>query len=246
MVNGLYTAASAMCAEAENLDAISGNLANLSTPGYKRDIPTFSAQLQYYLSNNPLGILEPIGSVTPQQVRPSATIDLENGSLRHTDTPTDLGLQGPGFLVVRTPEGEAYTRNGAFTLAVDGTLTTHDGFPVLGENGPIRISGESWIVSQRGEVAVDGQVVGRLRLVDIPASSLRRAGGSLMLSATEPTKLNWTESKVYQGYLEQSNANTMWEMVSMITALRTFETNQKLIQAQDETLNQAVNQLGQV
>ena len=244
MVNGLYTSASAMLAQTENLEAIAGNLANLSTPGYKRDVPAFSSQLQYLLENPPG--LQPADTTPPEIVQPSIAIDLSDGNLRRTDNPCDLGLQGPGFLVVQRAEGEAYTRSGAFSLDRDGNLVTHSGQMVLGENGPINITGEKWSVSPRGEVMVDGAAASRLRLVEIPASSLQRIGDGLMLSSSEPTRLDWSQTEVRQGYLEQSNANVMWEMVSLIAALRTFEANQKLIQAQDETLNQAVNQVSQV
>jgi flagellar basal-body rod protein FlgG len=243
MTEGLYTAASGMLAQTQNLEAIAGNLANLSTPGYKRDVPAFSSLLQSLLEN-PLGIL---GETSTQEiVQPSISIDLSDGSLRRTDNPCDLALQGPGFLVVETDEGEAYTRSGALTLDSEGNLTTHSGHRVLGEGGPITITGSNWLVSPNGEVTADGGSVGRLRLVEIPAESLRRIGDGLMLSEVEPTRLDWSETEVKQGFLEQSNANVMWEMVSLIAALRTFEANQKLLQAQDETLGQAVNQVGQV
>lgn len=244
MVNGLYVAASAMQAQTQNLDAIAGNLANLSTPGYKRDIPAFSAQLQYLLDNPPGS--QPADTPMPEFVQPTITIDLADGSLRRSDNPCDLALQGPGFLVVRTPDGEAYTRSGALTLDPDGNLITHSGYPVLGDGGPISVTGDNWQVSAKGEVSVDGAVVGRLRLVEIPAESLRRIGDGLMLSTGEPTPLDWTKTEVRQGYLELSNANAMWEMVSLIAAMRTFEANQRMVQAEDSTLDKAVNQVGRV
>jgi flagellar basal-body rod protein FlgF len=240
MVNGLYTSASAMAAQDQTLEAIAGNLANLSTPGYKRDVPAFEDVLV-----DALDVASAEGS-SPAAVTPTTSVDLQDGPVRRTDNSFDLALQGPGFLVVKTADGEAYTRNGALSLASDGTLVTENGQAVLGQNGPIRIEGDKFTVSARGEVSVDGNVVGKLRLVGIPADQMRRIGNSLVVSAGETSDLKWTNTEVKQGYLEQSNANAVWEMVSLITAMRVFEANQRLIQAQDQTLEQAVSRVGRV
>ena len=252
MVNGIYVAASSMASQAENLEAIAGNLANLSTAGYKRDVPAFSDLLKESLAPALTPTISDTGVVTigdttyPEIVQPIITVDLQDGSLRGTSNPFDLAVQGPGFLVVQTPEGEAYTRNGALTIKKDGYLATHNGYPVLGEGGTIRLNGTDWQVAANGEVTVEGAVAGRLRLVGIPAESVRRIGDSLVLSATEPTALDWADSQVKQGFLEQSNVNAIGEMISLIATMRIFEANQKVIQAEDETLSKAVNQVPQV
>jgi len=123
---------------------------------------------------------------------------------------------------------------------------TQNGHPVLGERGPIQISGTDWSISAKGEVTVDNTTVDRLRLVNMPAGDMRRIGNSLVVSANTPTPLNWSATEVKQGFLEQSNANAVWEMVCMIAAVRAFEANQRIIQAQDETLDKAVNQVSRV
>ncbi|NIM06533.1 MAG: flagellar hook-basal body complex protein [Armatimonadetes bacterium] len=246
MTEGLYTAASGMLAQTRNLEAIAGNLANLSTPGYKRDIPVFTSQLQDMLED-PLWFQTTHPEPTTQEiVEPDIAIDLTDGPLRRTDNPCDLALQGPGFLVVQTDEGEAYTRSGALSLDSAGNLVTHSGRQILGEGGPINVTGNTWGISPRGEVTVDGAITEQLQLVEIPAASLQRIGDGLMLSDTAPEPLDWTETQVKQGFLEQSNANVMWEMVSLIAAMRTYEANQKMLQVEDQTLGTAVNDVGQV
>jgi flagellar basal-body rod protein FlgG len=227
-----------MQAHADALDAIASNLANLSTPGYKREIPAFSS----YLGPVP-------ASAAPQSfepVQPNFRIDLQDGPVRQTGNPFDLALRGPGFFAVQFDDTTAYTRNGAFTLDREGYLVTATGHRLLGEQGPIQISGTNWQVSDRGEVTVEGETIGRLRLVNLPAASLQRIGESLFLSSADPQTLDWSTTELKQAYLEQTNASAVWEMVSLIGVLRSFEASQRLIQAQDETLGQAVGSVGQV
>jgi flagellar basal-body rod protein FlgG len=175
---------------------------------------------------------------------PGVAIDLSDGPIRQTGNPADLALQGPGFFAVENGDGEAYTRNGTFSLDQDGYLVTTNGRRVMGEGGPIQISEGEWSVTDKGEVMQNGGTIGRLKLVNIPSAALQRMGESLFKTADEPEILEWTDTTVKQGCLEQSNAVAVGEMVNLIATLRIFEANQRLIQAQDETLNQAISKVG--
>lgn len=240
MLTGLYAAAASMTSQGDSLDLIAGNLANANTPGYKRDVPSFSSSL---LATLDPASLDPAGQSI---IESSSSVDLSNGSIRQTGNMFDLALQGPGFLVVRTPSGEAYTRNGTLSIHTDGRLMTQNGDLVLGERGPINVNGKHVSINARGDISVDGRSIDRLRLVDIAPTDIRRSGESLVLSAGTATPLDWSKTEVKQGCLEQSNVSVMWEMVSLITVTRLFEANQRAIQVQDQVLDKAVNTLGQV
>ena len=111
---------------------------------------------------------------------------------------------------------------------------------------PIQISGTSFEVGSDGRVTVEGQVVDRLRVVDFAdPGRLENAGGSLFTAPADAPE-GETEARVRQGYLEGSNVNAVEQMVAMITGLRAFEANQRALAAQDETLKQAVTEVGRV
>lgn len=234
-----------MQANSDRLEAIASNLANVSTPGYKKNVPSFAS----YLTDAEAGASGADGSANPEAFDltfPGVAIDLSDGPVKQTGNPSDLALQGPGLFAVENGDGEAYTRNGTFSLDQDGYLVTTNGRRVLGEGGPIQISEGEWSVTDKGEVMQNGGTIGRLKLVNISPAALQRMGESLFQTTSEPEILEWTDTTVKQGCLEQSNAVAVGEMVNLIATLRIFEANQRLIQAQDETLNQAVSKVGAV
>jgi len=230
-----------MQANSDRLEAIASNLANVSTPGYKKNVPSFDSYL--------IEAAAEAGGENPgtfELTIPGGAIDLSDGPLRRTGNPTDFALQGPGLFAVENGDGEAYTRNGTFSLDRDGYLVTSNGRRVLGDGGPIQLSEGEWSVTDKGEVMQNGGTIGRLKLVSIPSEALQRMGECLFQTSAEPETLEWNDTAIKQGCLEESNASAIGEMVNLIATLRIFEANQRLIQAQDETLSQAVSKVGAV
>ncbi len=242
MLKGIASAASAMLPRIIKQEAIANNLANASTAGFKRD--------RVFLEDLSRAQAKLMNRQADWQIPPRAVsaIDFTQGTLERTDHALDLGIVGDGFLVVSAPEGERYTRNGHLSISADGVLTTSDNHPVLTDKGEMKLPSGNITMSQDGSVSVDGSKVGTLRLVrfDDPRT-LVRAGSSLFAiapggAAPQPDQT----SALRQGFLENSNVNTIEEMVDMITTFRYFETDQKAISAQDETVAKAVNELGRV
>jgi len=227
VIGGLYASAAGMLAQIEHQDAISNNLANCDTPGYKRScvsISSFRAELANAISSPSASYAQCVIPVA------SARQDSSQGLMQDTSNPTSLAIDGPGCFVVTGPNGRRLTRSGNFTMDRSGQLVTTDGDAVLGQNGPVRVSGMNWSVDPDGSVRVDGAVVDKLRL-ELPGGA-RAASGS-----TE-------RGRIIQGRLENSNVNAIQEMVSMISGLRAYEANQRAIQALDQTLDKAINQMG--
>ncbi|HHY37374.1 MAG TPA: flagellar hook-basal body protein [Clostridia bacterium] len=216
-----------------------------------------------WAANSPV----PIGRLQMGSTVGSIHVIHTQGPLIETREPLNVALKGPGFFEVLTPAGLRYTRQGVFTLLPDGTLATIDGHVVMGDAGPLTIrqgqrtqvgnaggtESTGIVISSDGTVSVGGIEVGRLRVVQFDDTSLMLKEGNSLFApggATEiPAALGRSEAggtEVIQGFIEGSNVNPVEEMVEMITIMRAYEMGQKVIQAHDETLGKAVNDVGRV
>ena len=246
MIRGLYTSASAMMAAQTQSEVIGDNVANVKTPGYKEllasNISFPSLLIQRMGGNQTSGTVQIGGLGTGVGVDRAAMSNVQ-GVLQTTDVETDLALTSPGYFVVQTPAGERYTRNGNFQLDAQGMLQSSDGYAVQGENGPIGPLSSDFSVSADGTIMDQGQRLDRLRIVDIPTEALIREGQSLY-SASQIQQS--TTAQVLQGSIEGSNVDLSGQMVQMMTVMKAYEANQKVIQIQDEMLGKAVNEVGKI
>ncbi|MFN4244523.1 MAG: flagellar hook-basal body protein [Brevinematia bacterium] len=166
MVRGIYTGASGMIAQLDNINTIANNLANINTTSYKREITLFKAfpeMLARRINDNGI-VTFPLGSYdrapvvgkfgTGVEINEVQTI-FDQGSLKQTENHFDLALEGEGFFVVETPEGIKLTRNGSFKISNDNYLVTKEGFKVLGENGYIRVKIGNFKVDKQGNILID-------------------------------------------------------------------------------------------
>jgi len=155
-----------MSAQQVRLDAISNNLANVDTDGFKRDVAVHKAFAELLLRRtnddgvtlNPFGSgdLAPIiGKIGTGVENNELYTEFEQGALKQTDNDFDLAMDGKGFFAVQTPYGERYTRSGAFVLGKEGLLETKEGYPVLGENGPLQVKANNFKVDKDGNVYVN-------------------------------------------------------------------------------------------
>ncbi len=234
LIRGITSAASGMLAQLAQQDITANNLANVNTAGYKRDAPRFSA----FLSGAQ-------GAATTTSIDTQSAADFQQGAIQETGEPFHLALEGDGFFTLQTPAGTAYTRNGAFTLNKDGYLVTASGDFALGAGGPIHLTGTDFTVDGTGQITQKRAVVDTLRLAQFPDNAaLVKTGGSLWLAPGGVAPGAAIGVTVHQGGLEGSNVSAVREMVSMITGLRAYEASQKAVQAQDETLDKLVNEVG--
>jgi flagellar basal-body rod protein FlgG len=248
VIRGLYSSANGLLAQSTRADVTAGNLAGLSVPGFRRDIASVSAfdrTLDYLAGQSGAGLVGPSALLVP-----ATTVDLQPGAMRATGGRLDLALDGPGYFCVQTPTGEAYTRSGAFRIDQSRQLVTTAGDKVLGTAGPVRITGSSVEIDESGDVIVDGSVVDRLKLVDFaPGARVEKLGNSLLMprpSSSGPQVSVASGARVRQGYLEEPNVNAVTELADMISSLRAFEASQRALQANDETLDKAINEVGRV
>ncbi len=242
MIKSIYNSSAGMRSKMVNMEIVANNLANINSTGYKRDA-AFTEILKETGVEQLNGQPDTSGMVTRQYV------DFSEGSLNNTNNQLDVAIQGRGFFVVETPNGLRYTRDGHFDLTSTGLLVTAEGYPVIGKEGKIQLPEKEnlkrakLLIDESGEIILDDKTVAKLRIVDFAdLSKLSKEGKSLFNSNLIPHTIEPLEnlSVVRQGYLEASNVDGIAEMVAMIEMTRSFESNQKAIQTQDETLQKAI------
>ncbi|MFH0765424.1 MAG: flagellar basal-body rod protein FlgF [Calditrichota bacterium] len=240
MIKGIYHAAAGMLPRMNQQETVGNNLANVNTTGFKGDKRYFRTALDNMLLQG-----GPDGSplhLTEEQF-PIIT-DFSQGSLSETRNPLDVAINGDGFFALETGECVSYTRNGNFTINVESELVNSRGFRVLSESGPIRITGKQVLIRENGEIIVDGQVAGAFKIVDFEKPyNLKRNGFGYFLPVGGSEGMTSEKLSIKQGFLENSNVDAITEMIQMIELNRNYESCQKAIQAQDETLRLAVNDL---
>ena len=259
-MRSLNIAATGMQAQQTNVDVISHNLANQTTTGYKAQRAEFQDLIYQDLrrvgtNSSDVGTIVPTGVQIGLGVKTGAIYrNTEQGTVKQTEGPLDVAIQGKGYFQIEMPSGEiAYTRNGAFKLSPDGEIVTMDGFIVqpaiaVPEDAidiSINASGEV-------EVLVEGQIdpvnLGQLEIATfINPPGLQAIGDNMFLEtpASGDPILGIAGEEgfgtVLQGYLENSNVNPVSEITALIVAQRAYEMNSKVITASDEML-QALNQ----
>jgi flagellar basal-body rod protein FlgG len=241
----MYPAISGSLAAMRRLDVISNNLANVNTPGYKKDKMSFEGLLAS--STNP-PIVPQSTTADPILQKENIYIDYASGPTTQSGNPLDLALDGDGFFAVTTPEGTAYTRQGNFRTSADGTLVTVDGYPVQNASGSaIRIQGSRVEIDAKGSVKVDDTVAGVISVMDFEKPySLTKIGNALFVQGDSQPPPQTGKAQILQGHLEGSNVESISEMVQLIETNRFFEACSKVIKGFDDIAAKAANDIGRV
>lgn len=254
MIRGWYTGASGMNAQQNRLDAISNNLANVDTAGYKKEITVSKSFSELLIRRTNFdGVYEvPGGSADAAPIigklglgveTNENYVDFTQGSFKISNTKTDIAMAGEGFYVIDTPYGERYTRNGNFFIGKEGILETKDGYPVLGENGPIYLENDRFKVNQDGVIQTeDGVELDRFKVVRFDNERYLKKMGNSFYATNEiagPAHIAEGNERpgFMQGYTETSNVNVVNEMVQMIEVNRAYEANQKTITSEDSMMS---------
>ncbi|MGE0443397.1 MAG: flagellar hook-basal body protein [Gemmatimonadales bacterium] len=225
--SGLLTAARTLSYYSRRQEITANNLANATTAGFKAD---------RIVAHRPGDLESPI---------PVAATDLSQGALRLTGRPLDIALEGQGFLVVDTPQGERLTRGGSLRLDGAGILVTDDGSPVLGEQGPIALTGSRIEIAPDGTVTDDGVAVDTLRLVQLDdCGQLLKEGTSRYQTAAEPVRA--TGTMVRQGQLEEANLDSIGGMVSLVEIQRAYAASVTTLRTMDGVLGSVTTDVARV
>ncbi len=257
MVRGLYTAYTGMVNEQKRLDIISNNLANSATVGYKAENVTsraFKDVIATKIRDGSNGYVDvPIGTMNLGVKIGETYVDWTQGSLRETDNTYDIAIQGDGFFAVNVTDANGneetmYTRNGKFTITSEGYVVDCDGNHLQGAGGDVQIPTDAVDVAIKndGSIYADGVLVDTIALADFEDYNYLDLYGENMFRALDGAQQKNATGAMLQGFTEQSNANVIDQMVSMITITRAYEAGQKMIQTQDTLIGKAVNDVGKV
>lgn len=255
MLRGLYTAYTGMRGQQDKMDTISNNLANADTIGYKKDqvvLKSFDEVLMYKINDPEKVMGEKIGSMSLGVKVDEIYTDHMQGSFKQTDGPLDIGLQGQGMIKLgeMSEDGsmsEKYTRDGSLKLDQQGRLVTNSGLFVLNTEGEvITLPTDQVRINQSGVIYSNEKMMSQIQIVDFEdMGSLRKEGASQYIKTKDTIEKEFSGT-VEQGFLESSNTNSIEEMINMMAVMRSYESNQKIIQTYDATLDKAVNSIGVV
>ena len=240
MIKGIYNSASAMIPRLRQQEVIANNIANVTTPGFKKDavfVSELSRAQQRATSTK---------SDWETPMIDQVYTDYSQGSLNKTGSYLDLAIEGPGFFVAQSAEGdELLVRNGSFKMDDLGFLVTDNGDRIAGEGGPLQLSGGDVTVGSDGTISVNENVVGSIRVatVEDPTRLVKTDGGKYMVpdGVELQAAVNYV---VRQGYLESSNVDVITQMVEMISSYRSYEADSQALKSQDESLQRLISEVG--
>jgi flagellar basal-body rod protein FlgF len=249
MIQGLYAAATGMMSVQARQETIANNIANASTTGYRRHQPVALGFYQHFASAMRRPAHFSIRSAPGGGVKVVETFaDSAAGALRTTDDPMKMALQGPGFFVVNTSQGERFTRAGNFSIGLQGNLVTSEGHEVMGMNGQtIDVAGGVLNVAEDGSVTVYGTPAGQLLIIEFQnPERLLREGDNLYRATDEVLQqsANAADTVVLHKKIELSIVQISGELTRMMLGLRAYEANQRVIQALDSTMSRLIDQVG--
>ncbi|ROZ63183.1 flagellar hook-basal body protein [Ramlibacter sp. WS9] len=244
----LAIALHSMQGDMARVEQIGMNMANALTPGYKRGIAMQAPQGASFAAHLTQAAAVTEGAGTTAPLVEFAT-DARSGTLKSTGQSLDLALAGKGHFEVLTDAGPAYTRGGSFRLDARGRLVTAQGYPVMGAGGEIVLNVSNPSIAANGGVTSangDGALVAQLKVVEFDGNARLQPKGDGLVAAGPGMKLVADdEVQVRQGFLENSNVSSTYEMTTLVHAMRHFESMQKVAQGYDDMLGTAIRKLGE-
>lgn len=255
MIKGLYTAGSGMMLNMAKQDAIANNIANVNSAGFKKATTVSRAFPEMLMSRLGENKKEDFGRYTPEPIEQIGGLgtgaaldgvytDFSIGHLKQTGHTTDFALGEEGFFVVETPQGESFTRAGTFKIDYEGLLTDNNGYPVLDiYDQYIYLDSDDITVDKAGIISANGEEITQFKIVAFADNNvLEKIGDNLF--RTDENYFEADNPEVIQGFIEESNVNAVKEMVNLISVVRNYEALQKVVQAEDETAQIAIDKVG--
>jgi len=252
MENALLVGLSRQMALSRELDVIANNIANIDSTGYKADNTSFAEYLMPGARANEFSGKDRRISFVQDRAN---WIDFSPGAIERTGNPLDIAVDGKGFLVVQTPAGQRYTRNGAFSINATGALVTPEGYQVMGTGGPITFQtgdhdvaiSPSGIITVREGTSTADSPRGQLQIVNFAQPQVLQKDGSSTFTAPDGVNPDPAPpgTRVVQGAIEKSNVRGVVEMARMIEITRSYTDIANVLQQEGDLRRNALQQLSQ-
>lgn len=248
MFQGFYNLASGMITQNRNLDVISNNITNSITPGFKKDTmtsSTFKEELISRSGNLDKSSPQALNNIAMLRASTGTVTNFQQGQLEETGNPLDVALTSDGFFQIQTQNGFVYTRNGSFTIDNQGYLCLSEIGRVMGTNGPIYLGTDDIEINNSGTIYLpDGRIAGNILVINFDdKTQLDKAENGIFTTNVQGNNFNGT---MVQGTIEQSNVNSVEEMVSMMESQRALQSAAQVLKIYDQIMNKAVNDIGQI
>ena len=239
MDNAGYTTVARQAGLLLEMQSVATNLANMSTTGYRREGVLFSEFVR------DLGPDSPSLSMAAGRVR---EMDFSQGPLTQTGDTFDLAIEGEGFFLVATPDGDRLTRRGHFLRSAAGDVVTPEGYQLLDGAGAAVFAppdARAIAIAADGTLSADGQPLAQIGLWEPnDVNDLRRVGDTLF-AADGGTQPMLEGGRILQGFLESSNVNAVSEITRMIEVQRAYELGQRFLDREDDRIRDVLRTLGQ-
>ena len=256
MIRGLYTSVSGLITLQHDQETITNNMANINNNGYKKSVLTKQSFDDVLISNRQKlsgdkYVRNYIGNLNLGVKTDDVKTVFTQGAFKATEKKTDFAIDGRGFFVAQNGNQQVYTRDGNFKINQQGYLITNDGCEVLGRNNyngniePIYLGNMKFSLDGENNINIDGVgTTQKLLTADFDNyDGLEPIGDNYK---TDANPVYDAQVNVVQGFLEGSNVDSAEEIVKLMEVKRQFETNQKFVKMQDETIEKAATQIGRV
>ncbi|HCT63709.1 MAG TPA: flagellar hook-basal body protein [Lachnospiraceae bacterium] len=249
MFKGYYTLTSSMLTQNRNMDVISNNLTNISTPGYKKEqfvSGSFKDVLYSQTANNVKGAInQDIGNVSMITAPYETVTSFDVGAWDETGGNLDFAIKDKGFFKIKSDDGVKYTRNGSFVIDDEGYLSLQGQGRVEGKNGDIYMSTDNINVDKEGNIiSSDGQILGTLDIVDFADyTQLEKAGDGVFTTNTQEIPV---AGNLMWKTVEASNVNAIDEMTAMLSSQRVLQSAAQVLKMYDQLASKAATEIGRV
>ena len=246
MSYGMYISAAGADAQSRRLEILSNNLANVDTPGFKRELAIprarYSEAIERGAASPGSRSINDVGGGV--QLRETAT-DFASGVLQRTNIDTDFAIDGDGFFQVQKDGQSLLTRAGNFRFTADGKLVNRDGYAVLDDGGnPITIDPVlPWRILENGTIEQAGEAIPLAVMKPASLGDLVKVGENLFSPLAPAARVDPSNRKIASGFLERSTVSPTTEMTQLIETTRAYEANIKMIQNHDSVIGSLVNRL---
>jgi flagellar basal-body rod protein FlgF len=237
MLKGIFSTLSGKFVTERRMEIVSNNIANAATPGYKTTRPVFNVESSESTVANSNELQKTYINVLDSYIHFSEAPLVESGNK------LDIGIEGDGFFVISSKDGNMYSRNGQFAINKERKLVTLEGMPVLGQSGEITLEGKDIKIEGDGSIFVDNAFIDKLKIADFKdKKDLRNYGSSLFVNINKDNLETTSETcTVKQGFYESSNVDVIKEMIEMMSTLRAYESYTKVDQFFNDMMSKLIN-----